>query len=285
HRQWQIPHVTPLPLYSLSSRLKIWLRQDWETGLHNANQLLAYTLQFIPVIEAVNQVLAEIPSEQVVFRIVQLAEDPFDWQLLRFTSASLNETLKSNFIKDFFSFRWFFFFPRRWKEQLQARFFTDTRLDTPARATAAGFWYLHEKQPATAVVAFALVRSLLYGEEMFTLAQTLAAFNKAKEPDAIATVEIPPFPQEPLLRPVTWQTLTSLCSVVENAKIIQRSRSSYLRSLALNRALGELTEILDNPDTLPQAERGLIVDIAQTWRKALEGIAKEVGEISITKPV
>jgi hypothetical protein len=120
---------------------------------------------------------------------------------------------------------------------------------------------------------------------MFILAQTLAAFNEAKKPDTIATVEIPPFPQEPLLRPVTWQTLTSLRSVVENANIIQRSRSAYLRSSALNRALGELTEILDNADTLPQAERGLIVDIAQTWRKALEGIAKEVGKISITKPV
>ncbi|NMF63500.1 AAA family ATPase [Brasilonema octagenarum] len=285
HRQWQIPHVTPLPLYSLSSRLKNWLCQDWETGLHNANQLLAYTLQFIPVIQAVNLVLAETPPEQVVFRVVQLAEDPFDWQLVRFTSASLNETLKSTFVKDFFSFPLFFFLPRRWQEQLQALFFTDTRLDTPARATAAGFWYLHEKEPVKAVAAFAQVRSLPYGEEMFTLAQTLAAFNKANKPNTIATVKIPPFPQEPLLRPITWQTLTSLRSVVENAKIIQRSQSAYQRSLALNRALGELTEILNNADTLPQAERWLIIDIAQTWRYALEGIAKEVGEISITKPV
>ncbi|WP_026082487.1 AAA family ATPase [Mastigocladopsis repens] len=285
NRQWQIPRVTALPLYSLSFRLKNWLRREWETGLHNANQLLAYTLQFIPVIQAVNQVLAETPPEQVVFRVVQLAEDPFDWQLVRFSSASLNETLKSTFVEDFFSLPFFFFFPRRWKEQLQPRFFTDTRLDTPARATAAGFWYLHEKELAKAEEAFETVRSLLYGEEMFTLAQTLAAFNKAKEPDAIATVEIPPFPQEPLLRPVTWQTLTSLRCVVENAEIIQRSQSAYQRSSALNRALGELTEILDNPDTLPQAERGLIVDIAQTWKTALERIAKDVGKISIIEPV
>jgi hypothetical protein len=279
NRQWQIPRVTALPLYLLSFRLKSWLSREWETGLHNANQLLAYTLEFIPVIQSVNQVLAETPPEQVVFRVVQLVEAPFDWQLVRFASASLNETLKSRFVEGFL------FLPRPWKKQLQARFFTDTRLDTPARATAAGFWHLRRKEPAKAEEAFTVIRSLRNGEEMFTLAQTLAAFNKAKEPDAIATVEIPPFPQEPLLRPVTWQALTSLRSVVENAEIIQRSRSAYLRSSALNRALGELTEILDNADTLPQAERGLIVDIAQTWRKALEGIAKEVGEISITKPV
>jgi hypothetical protein len=218
-----------------------WLRRDWETGLHNANQLLAYTVQFNPVIQSVNRVLAEIPSEQVIYRVAQLAEKPFDWQLLHSVSAA-----------------------------------------SPA---VAGFWYLHEKEPAKAEDAFAVVRSLLYGEEMFTLAQTLAAFDKAQKPDAIATVEIPPFPQEPLLRPLTWQTLTSLRSVVENAEIIQRSQSAYQRSSALNRALGELTEILDNPDTLPQAEGGLIVDIARTWRYALLEIAKEVGKISITKPV
>jgi hypothetical protein len=241
NRHLEIPHITPIPIPSLSYRLTYWLRQDWETGLHNANQLLAYTFQFSPVILAVNQVLAEIPSEQAIYRVNQLAEKPFDCQQVDYASA--------------------------------------------ASLAAAGFWYLHEKEPAKAVVTFVQVRSLPYGEEMFTLAQTLAAFNEANKPDEIATVQIPPFPQEPLLRPVTWQTLTSLRSVVENAKITQRSQSPYQRSSALNRALGELTVILDNADTLPQAERGLIVDIAQTWRKALVRIAKEVGEISITKPV
>jgi hypothetical protein len=61
-------------------------------------------------------VLAETPPEQVIFRVVQLAEAPFDWQLVRFASASLNETLKSKFVEGFF------LLPRRWKEQLQARF-------------------------------------------------------------------------------------------------------------------------------------------------------------------
>jgi hypothetical protein len=255
---WQIPHVTPLAIPFLSSWLTSWLRCDWETGLHNANQLMAYTLQFIPIIQAINQVLAEIPPEQVIFRVAQLTEAPLVWQLMRFASVTEDEA--------------------RILEKLK------TRLNTPA-CVIAGFRYLHKKEPVEAVEAFAQVRSLPYGEEMFTLAQTLATFHKAKEPNTIAAVEIPPFPQKPLLRPVTWQTLTSLRSVIESANIIQRSRSAYQRSSALNRALGELTEILDNADTLPQAERGLIVDIAQTWKTALERIAKDVGEISITKPV
>lgn len=38
------------------------------------------------------------------------------------------------------------------------------------------------------------------------------------------------------------------------------------RSSALNRALGELTTILNTADTLPKAEQGLIIDIANNWQ-------------------
>ena len=57
------------------------------------------------------------------------------------------------------------------------------------------------------------------------------------------------------------------------------------RSSALNRALGELTTILNTADTLPKAEQGLIIDIARNWQQQLLQIAGEVGEIAITKPV
>nr|MDZ8017322.1 ATP-binding protein [Nostoc sp. SerVER01] len=282
---WLLPRITPLPLPNLVSRLQNWLQNDWETGLHNTNELLAYTLQFIPVVQALDRVLAKIASEQLIWTISRLAANPFDWDVVRFASASLDETLKSRFIKYFFFFPFFFFFPRSWQEGLQARFNTDTRLDTPARAVAAGFWHLHEKEPAKAVEAFAVVRSLLYGEEMFTLAQTLSLFHEAKKPASIAAIQVPPFPQEPLLRPDTWEVLTNLRRVVEDVQFVNRSVSRSARSLALNRALGELTKILNQANTLPQAEQGLIKDIAQTWQESLLKIAGEVGEISITKPV
>ncbi|WP_099104262.1 AAA family ATPase, partial [Nostoc sp. 'Peltigera malacea cyanobiont' DB3992] len=282
---WILPRITPLPLPNLVWRLENWLQNDWETGLHNINELLAYTLQFIPVIQAVNRVLAKIPSDQLVWTVSRLAANPFDWDIVRFTSASLNETLKSRFIKDFFSFPLFFFFPRSWREGLQARLNTDTRLNTPARATAAGFWHLHKKESARAIEAFAVVRSLLYGEEMFTLAQTLGAFQKAQTSASIAAIQVSPFPQEPLLRPATWKVLANLRRVVEDVNFVNRSVSRSARSLALNRALGELTKILNQADTWPQAEQGLIIDIAETWKESLLQIAGEVGEISITKPV
>jgi hypothetical protein len=276
---WQLPRITPLPLPYLAFRLQNWLQQDWETGLHNTNQLLAYTLQFIPVVKAVNRVLVKTPSEQIIWRVSRLAEAPFDWPLVRFASASLSETLKSRAVKGFL------WLPPRWGRQLQASFVTDTRLDTHAHAAAAGFWHLHEKEPAKAIEAFKVVRPLLYGEEMFALAQTLAAFHEAKEPASIASLQISASPPEPLLRPITWQAITSLNRVVEDIRLVQRSLSKSTRSFALNRALGELKTILNNADSLPNAERDLLVTIAQTWQEALLNVAGEVGEISITKPV
>jgi AAA+ ATPase superfamily predicted ATPase len=271
--------ITPFPLPNLAWRLQNWLQQDWETGLHNTNELLAYTLQFISVVQAVNKVLAKIPSDQIIWTVSRLAAVPFDWDIVRFASASLDENLKSRAIDALF------FFPRSWREGLQARFHMGIRLDTSARAAAAGFWLLYKKEPVKALKAFVVVRSLLYGEEMYTLAQTLAVFHKVQKPASIAAIQVPIFPQEPLLRPVTWKILTSLRRVIEDVQFVDHSVSHSARSLALNRALGELTNTLNQAETLPQAERGLIVDIAQTWKESLLQIAGEVGEISITKPV
>ena len=260
---WLFPRITPLPLPYLAFRLQNWLQQDWETGLHNTNQLLAYTLQFIPVVHAVNQVLAKTPAEHIIWRVSRLAEAPFDWRLVAAIAvASLRRIANSSNLKDL-----------------------EARLDTDARAAAAGFWHLHEKEPAKATEAFAVVRPLLYGEEMFALAQTLATFHDAKEPASIAALQISVSPSEPLLRPTTWQAIKSLRRVVEDIQVVQRSLSKSTRSFALNRALGELKTILNNTDSLPNAERDLLVNIAQTWQEALLNVAGEVGEISITKPV
>ncbi|MBC1237052.1 ATP-binding protein [Nostoc sp. 2RC] len=275
---WLLPRITPLPIPHLVWHLQNWLQNDWETGLHNINQLLTYTLQFIPVVQAVNRVLTTTPSEQIIWRVSLLATDPFDWALVGFASGSLREQIKLHLVKGLVFLGYF-------DEPFSLTLRINTRLDTPARAAAAGFWHLHQYEPEKAREAFAVVRSLLYGEEMYTLAQTLETFHKAEKPASIAAIQVPPFPQEPLLRPDTWKVLTNLRRVVEDVQFVERSVSRSARSLALNRALGELTKILNQADTLPQAEQGLIIDIAQTWKESLLQITGEVGEISITKPV
>ncbi|MBY5310423.1 AAA family ATPase [Aphanizomenon flos-aquae CCAP 1446/1C] len=274
-----LPKITILPLPNLDSRLKKWLLHDWDNGIHNVNQLLAYTMQFIPVVKAVNEVLNTKPPEQIIWSISQLSETTYDWKLIHFASAALNEELKSRAIDGLF------FLPSSWKTRLQNNLNTDTRIDTPSRAVAAGFWYLHKKRPFKAEQAFAVVRSLLYGEEMYILALTLAAFKGAQELKSIANLQISTFPTSGLLRPHTWQTLDRFVKVIEDIKIINLSVSRVSRSSALNRALGELTTILNTANTLPKAEQELIIDIARNWQQQLLQIAGEVGEVVLNKPV
>lgn len=57
------------------------------------------------------------------------------------------------------------------------------------------------------------------------------------------------------------------------------------RSLALNRASGELQTILNTANTLPKAEKELIIDIANNWKEQLSQISGEVGKVVIDKRV
>ncbi|XWK85671.1 MAG: ATP-binding protein [Phormidium sp.] len=255
-RYWFVPNVTIIPVPFLAYRLKKWLRQDWETGLDNANQLLANTLQFIPVISAINEVLAETPLEQILSRVAKLAENPYDPRLVRFASEKLSIVAETGLFK--------------------------LRLDTPARTSAAGFWYLHQKQPEKAVYAFGIVRDLPYGEELFALGQTLANYDRAT---VLAKVNDLQMPASTSVRSATWAVLASLDKIVKEIRIVDRSPSRYAKSSALNRALGQLTKIVEEGKNIPLAERDLILNIAQDWLKALLRTANEIGEISITQPI
>ncbi|MCC3439999.1 MAG: ATP-binding protein [Oscillatoriales cyanobacterium] len=277
HQNRQFPHITPLPIPYLSSQIAHWLRRDWETGLHNINQLLLFTLQFIPVVQAVNRVLAETPKDQLIYRVAQLSEDLYDWNLVRFASVSLGEAMKSRAVQSFS------FIP--WKQQIQDRFQIEISLNTPARASAAGFWYLHEQEPDKATEAFAIVRDLLYGEEMFALAKILTGFHQTAELAEIASLKLPPSPTSPRLRENTWQAIASLRRVIADVQVVQNSVSRSARSLALNRSLGELETILDTPDILPEAERNLIIQTAKKWQESLLQVTGKIGDISITKAV
>jgi len=293
NKGWGFVHVTAIPVWGLTSQVKTWLRQDWSTGVHNINQLLAYTLQFIPVVKAVNWVLQESPPDQIIWRVAQLAENPYDWKLIRYASASLNARLKWETLD---IFRIFSLFLSRKKEtqdhSIQYHSITDIRLDTQPRAVAAGFWYLYKEEPQKAAPAFAVVRQLLYGEEMYRLAETLAVFSQASEPHTIAIsreietlnlTAIPPVEQS--LRPTSWQAIDSLNQVLEEVRIVQKTASRNARSLALNRAQGKLQTILEQKENLPQPERDLILKIAENWQEALLQIAGEVGNVTITEPV
>jgi len=284
-RSWLFPRISSIPLPLLTTHLEVSLNKEWEQGLENINQILQYSVQFFPAIRAINRALQKIPEEQLIYRISQLSEQIVDWNIVKFLSSSLVQEIQTNFIKGLsISIHELLFFWTRSNHEVDVPAI-DTRLDTPSRAVAAGFWHLHEKEPERATEAFSRVRSLQYGEEMFILAQTIAQFKAATEPETIAAIQVSAFPLEHCLRPVTWDIMNNLCCVVEDTKLVLAATSKSARSFALNRAIGQLRTIQDTADTLPQAERGLIIDIAQTWKQALEQISQDVGNISITEPV
>ncbi|HAC63434.1 MAG TPA: ATPase, partial [Cyanothece sp. UBA12306] len=262
-----LSRVTYLPLPFLTNSLSFWLIKDWESGLNNLNQLLSYSLQFIPVINAINQVLQIMPSKQLIYRVSQLAENTTNWDLVKFCSVSLNNAM--TFDSTEFEFR----------------------LDTFPRAVAAGFWYLHNEKPLKAKEAFREVRSLLYGEEMYVLADIISQFYLTEDIPTIASLYIDNFPDEPYLRPTTWDTIKVFCNVIEDVKIIDQGTNRLARSSALNRAIGELQSIINinsqnsHPQQVPKTERSLILEIAEIWQTALQNIAKDVGEIVITEPI
>ena len=197
---------------------------------------------------------------------------------MRFASASLSQVMKSEAVADFF-------ITAPWRQQIQARFQTEIRLNTPARASATRIWYLHEQEPDKATEAFAVVRDLLYGEEMFTLAQILTDFHQTAELAEIASLKLPASADPPLLRETSWKAVASLRRVIADVQVVQNSVSRSARSFALNRALGELETILDSPDIIPQSERNLIIQTAQKWQEILLPLTGKIGDISITQPV
>ncbi|BDA66289.1 hypothetical protein CAL7716_004550 [Calothrix sp. PCC 7716] len=246
-------NTSSIPSLFLSLKIKKWFQKDWEIGWNNVLNLLQYSFQFTSVAKALNKVFIEIPEEQIIYRLTQLIESPHGWNLLNCLLASAQTN--------------------------------DITTLHPMHATAKGFYNLYKKKPVEAKQCFAIVRCYLYGEEIYTLTEVLMMCNDVKALSNISTLSLPAFPTEPLLRPTTWQALHSFRRIINNTQIIQNATSRAARAFALNRAIGEVTQIIDNADTLPEAERGLIVDIAQNWKTALERQAREVGQIEITKPV
>jgi hypothetical protein len=277
---------TSLPLPGLNRRLKEWLRDDWPAGVHNLNEMLAYSMQFVPVVQALNDALAEQPPDRLLRRVDEVATDPYDWDLLRFASAPLVNSLMDKAIGGFL--------PGRWKRRLNTSYPIDLRLDTPARAACAGFWYLHEKQPLQAYQAFSIVRLLPNSEEMYLISQALLHAQEAKDFSALADlgketalqqVFMQPNKSALILHPTTWQALNHLQRCVLEAHAVQESVSKAARSWALNRAIGEVVAVQKMIGILPKAESALVRDIAWNWQEYLVSESSAIGNIPIQEPI
>jgi hypothetical protein len=64
-----LQRVSPLPIIRLRRRLAQRLLEDWSEGLHESEGLLCYSLQFIPVIGAIQQTLEHTPPNLLLPRL------------------------------------------------------------------------------------------------------------------------------------------------------------------------------------------------------------------------
>ena len=127
---------------------------------------MRYTLQSSPVIVAIGRVLARTPPSQLLQHIASWCSlPPHDWRVVGFQARSSAALLWNQ--KTFAEF--YRKSPQQAWNKIQLYY------DTPARAACAGFWHLHVGAAKEASTAFAQVRSLPHGEELYHNAQAFAA--------------------------------------------------------------------------------------------------------------
>lgn len=280
-----INHVTPLPLPTVRRQLKHSLQENWDIGIHNANQLLAYTFQFIPVAQTISRQIRELPEDQLLTAVASLAYDPFDWTLLRVGSTSLAKAIIHDFVDKNLRFS------RKLQKHFIQAFDLMPQFHSHAQAACAGFWYLHEGKPDKAVEAFIRVRELPYGKDLYQLARSLQYAKSALDfADIVALAEGEKLinsadHETDLLHSNAMQAMHYLRMVTKEAQTIKHSISQAARSRALNRALGSITDLHGQLETIPEAERGLFAEIVTNWRDALLATAKHVGEAELAGPV
>jgi len=237
-----------LPYFWLRQDLLAWLRQEPALAMHNLNELLAYTLQFIPVVQAVNDWLAEAESTELLPRLKLLIEQPFDWSIVGFGSASLTASIKDEFTRGLF-----LFVPQRYHHQRWIKP-TQVRYDTSARCAYAGYWFLHEKQVTLAKEAFEKIRHLPFGEAIYQAVVAMELALACKDIEGIAAWHTQfslQYPPEEVLRPQVLAVLQRLARISHEATTAQVSASKVNRSLAINRAIGQVTALLGAPHPSP----------------------------------
>ena len=269
----------------LVTQLHHWLKEEAAQGLRNANQLLAYTLQFQSVSLAINRWLAELPDESLLAAVDQVAAQPFDWKILLSGSASIPDALKSEAI------RRFFLLPNRGKQLLRQRMELNSEpsQDTPAQAACIGYWYLHRRRTNKAAEAFAVVRVLPHGDGLFRSAKALDVGRQCESSADIAAWAGEQGWLRSLaepLRPGAIATLNRLQDIALDVALAEETISRHNRSAALGRAGANLTRLInDVEDSCPYPEWPIVKEIAIKWRDIVSLAGGEAGELAIRERV
>jgi hypothetical protein len=270
----KVPRITHLNLTQISRQLNILLAKDWRNGLISANQILKYSCQFIAVNVAINQSLAVTHSDVLLERIAALSDEILDWHILCYASASLeiSDRISSEDVDE--------------ETEDEQNYL---RLDTYAHAAAAAFWYLHIENISRSITVFENLRHIENGEEMYQIACFLLDISKVKNIKDIHNLKKPTFSRLKILRAATWSLLKKITLVIEDVHIVCFAKSRVAKSFALNRALGQISEVLNEieslPDNISRVERPIIHKITNQWKELLVAESRKIGNIEIDKPI
>ncbi len=276
--------ITPLELPYLKNWIHTNLENDPEVGLLNIDQLLRYSLQFIPVVAAINAWLDDRQSEQVYTKVNSLADSPYDWQLVFLGSVPLSSLLCHDALGGFI------LLPKMSRQKLQKYWDISLRMDSPARAACAGYWRLYKQDTNGAMKAFAHTRRIRHGEIMYQTAQALDLGRQVETLAGLAVWESESVwleqSLEESLRPEMIAVLRFLRTVALDASIATNSYSKLNRSAALNRAVVALTELLNDLQLIcPKLERPIVYEIVQKWIALLAREAGKAGQAVIAQPI
>jgi hypothetical protein len=217
-----------------------------------------------------------MPPDVLLQRIAAWCTLPLhDWRVVVFQSASLSAALWQRFWEGIF------ILPRRWRPQVVVAL----RYDTPARAACAGYWHLHARNPHDATEAFAAVRQLPHGEELYANAMAMAVAHTCQSLADITTWQPPGLSAGTLLRPQVEAVFRQLAAVAHNVALVQQSQSVRQRNSALNRASGMLSSLPAQMHDCPTPERALLEEIAEQWLKIVLASASAVGTLDVREPV
>jgi hypothetical protein len=281
-----VGHVVFLPLPGIRKLLEKDLERNWENGIDNANQLLAYTYQYGPVVKAINNVLARTRTDDLLARISVLVDRVVDWNLIRFCSANLNKQFRRKAWHGFL-----FLIPRKKLDLIELR------TDTSALAACAGYWYFHEQETGKALQAFAFLQELPYGIELYYIAEALNKWFEINSNDeykhkvkAIVEWEKNTRRLKNLLMPKLRLEVLAVLRKLQNVSLDVEAGKSALSpfkrsSIAQNNKEDLKRLIVEDKEICSKPEWEIIKVIIHNWLEIINKSGWEFPEDELKKPV
>ena len=281
-----VGHVVFLPLPGIRKQLEKDLERNWENGIDHANQLLAYTLQYIPVVNALNNTLASTHPDDLLVRISVLVDRVVDWNLIRFCSANLNKQFRRKAWHGFL-----FLIPRKKLDLIELR------TDTSARAACTGYWYFHEQETVKALQAFAFLQEFPYGIEVYYIAAALNKWFEINSNDEYkhkvkALVEWEKNTRRlknllmPELRPDVLSILRKLQTVSLDVEAGESALTPFMRSNIAQNTKEDLKQlIVEDKEICSKPEWAIIKEIIHNWLEIINKSGWEFPEDELKKPV